>query len=790
MMLLTLTGYISIQLEISHAAIQLYKLSDISTLLSSGKTELTEVPECDPAACVSSSAMPYDYGMDKKELREKSLEIRPVQTTNTLRHFRRNGRHYVSCTACCKFQDLVKRLSVKCQVPPIAMECGVIFRKETVRKHLQQPYHSQSLKAHRMTTLSPVDAVKMSDMGRSISKVNEKLAEKVGSLFVHAYGDAKKLTLSAFSFPARVVISTMASAFSWNCGKMTTEQDWNLQYLTPASHKEFLQCIVQSHQEILAKKLTNDVLALSIRCDGTVDRTQIDKIYVMAKVVRGVGSEEQYFLGASEPRCRGAKGILEALEEACINTVGESAAKHILRHASSLVTDGASINTGERSGLWTLFRAKMRDHQSTSVPLLTIWCAVHRSNLAWKSTSNSVSEIGHIFQNLVALSTYFHTSGLRSRELREVADLNNSHLVALPKLFEVRWSEFSYALVNSVLVSWFSLVLYMRQSKDKASSVFLAFLLDEDKLVLLSFLADVLTVFSRYQKLLQGDGITILDIEKTTKSVKARLLALTEDDLPGGWTKALKKELVLQPDGVTKILKGIELMRTKKRRKEHHQYVSDCRDVNAVCREVVASLVEFLDQRFDVDAQLMRTAKSFATLQPSANLEGVHSMLCPDLALSELSLEFWELLEMDNIEALRQMTLAQKVRFLASSDSYRSVTTVLARLLAAKPHSADVERLISTSSALKSTGRSSMSVNSENEYLYIYHNMPPLIEWDPRASVLLWLQKRVRRMRDTPKASKQRWFKGIFTLSASEQAECDYSFSQDITSDVAKPKAF
>lgn len=47
------------------------------------------------------------------------------------------------------------------------------------------------------------------------------------------------------------------------------------------------------------------------------------------------------------------------------------------------------------------------------------------------------------------------------------------------------------------------------------------------------------------------------------------------------------------------------------------------------------------------------------------------------------------------------MSLAELVSFLATSESFTNLVTVLARLLAAKPHSADVERLISTSVTLK-----------------------------------------------------------------------------------------
>ena len=60
-------------------------------------------------------------------------------------------------------------------------------------------------------------------------------------------------------------------------------------------------------------------------------------------------------------------------------------------------------------------------------------------------------------------------------------------------------------------------------------------------------------------------------------------------------------------------------------------------------------------------------------------------------------------------------------------------------MLAAKPHSANFERLISSSNALKVSGRSGMSVETENLYLYIHYNMPTLEEFDPWEAVMIWL---------------------------------------------------
>ena len=64
------------------------------------------------------------------------------------------------------------------------------------------------------------------------------------------------------------------------------------------------------------------------------------------------GEEEEYFLGAAEPRKRGAKGMCAAVQEAGLSVVGENNVKRMFSHMSSLVTDGASANTGEKGGLF------------------------------------------------------------------------------------------------------------------------------------------------------------------------------------------------------------------------------------------------------------------------------------------------------------------------------------------------------------------------------------------------------------------------------------------------------
>ena len=104
-------------------------------------------------------------------------------------------------------------------------------------------------------------------------------------------------------------------------------------------------------------------LVIILRCDQSVDRTHIGKIYLMVKAI-SKDRENNIFLGAGEPKERGAVGVHKAILSACSamlgkNIEGEEEAlltqsKKVFHHASSFVTDSSSVNTGKRNGLWAL----------------------------------------------------------------------------------------------------------------------------------------------------------------------------------------------------------------------------------------------------------------------------------------------------------------------------------------------------------------------------------------------------------------------------------------------------
>ena len=68
------------------------------------------------------------------------------------------------------------------------------------------------------------------------------------------------------------------------------------------------------------------------------------------------------------------------------------------------------VNIGSKGGLWTLVENKWRNNSNKSnIPLIKIWCAVHRLNLAWKDVSSTVVEVSHIVSKLSGISAFSTT---------------------------------------------------------------------------------------------------------------------------------------------------------------------------------------------------------------------------------------------------------------------------------------------------------------------------------------------------------------------------------------------
>ena len=178
----------------------------------------------------------------------------------------------------------------------------------------------------------------------------------------------------------------------------------------------------------------------------------------MLKLISNAAEEELVFVGAREPKERGAEGLVNAIKEACKGCGKDSpeessndseeegsdkrdlpdeSSEFVLYETSLIVTDGTNINSRARSGLWTLLE-KLRSEKCPSdelVPLLKIWCAVHCSQLAWKNVTENVDEL--LIQELKSLSTYFHTSGVRTRERQAIGNEYKLTVRRYPEYFQI-----------------------------------------------------------------------------------------------------------------------------------------------------------------------------------------------------------------------------------------------------------------------------------------------------------------------------------------------------------------
>lgn len=130
----------------------------------------------------------------------------------------------------------------------------------------------------------------------------------------------------------------------------------------------------------------------------------------------------------------------------------------------------------------------------------------------------------------------------------------------------------------------------------------------------------------------------------------------------------------------------------------------------------------------------------------------------------------------NSTEEIKHQPLPQLIKYLLEPsrvEYFNEIATVIARMSACTPHSADCERIISANNNLKTNKRTSLAISTENCYLYIHFNMTTLEKWDVRPAVEAYLSELNRRQSNRTVASKvttdQPWFKHIFEHTINER---------------------
>lgn len=671
-------------------------------------------------------------------------------------------RKRMRCDICLKYPNIVRQFN-KGKPPPITCSDGARYRPKYYNEHSNTPYHIECVKAHRLQALRDEDNVATEQMPLEISigKANRRMVNHVGKLMLQVYHDAKLLNMSAYSWPSRYVAMEASHAYdSESRFPKSVPHDVSLQYVRPAGHLQLMSAIVRSYQSAFMEKMLG-CLAISLRIDGSIDFTQLDKIYIMASIINTDGSSEIAFLGISEQTQRFAAGLMSAVIEGI--KVNNDNPDELFARVSSICTDGTNLNTGEKNSLWQLLEKKLRDIQS-KIPLIKIWCSAHRAELAWKDAAKDVRQVGKVLSTLTSISTYFHFSAFRTAELKNIAKDNAIPVRKLPKLFEVRWSQFTFSLVRNVLLSWKCLVLYFNENRrDAACAGFHRYLTKWDNLRIIGLLGDILFKFSKFQKKLQSERLTLISMEKFVSDLVNSLAAMSTSPMVGGFESQLTAQVTTDPDGKM-YYKEIEVTSSSRSRRNQEE-----ESFEQTRKKIIESLQKFLRERFQVDQSLLRLIAPFVTFKREADVVAVHRAIAPDLSLANLSHQFEEILLDLESSRFDEMNLSEILLRLRktheSRANFKEVSIVLARIAACTPNSADVERSISKDNLLKTKLRSSMNISTENVYMFINYNMPDLDDWKPTAAAQMFIAEKERRESSATTSSKSReqpYFNGVF----------------------------
>lgn len=430
---------------------------------------------------------------------KKRYEI-PIEQRKHIAEKLINKRRMVQCVLCQKFRHLVVQC-IKSNHVPFIVDTFVHLKAKIINKHVCSNMHKEAMKEYeRQNYIADKQLNVIPPVPRLLIAKNEAEYNHVAEIMIFVYAATKRCTFSPNNTPAMFVAHKMAQNFKFNDPNVpTVPSNLNLRYVNPIYFRIFQDCIIKAFMPEF-RNIVDTFQACSIRCDGSVDRKNLDKIYHIAVIIDKNGNRKQYYVGMVTAEETGGLGYVKALEASLKMILGEKLALKVLNLVTSIVTDGNAANTGKEKGFWIQFQLKYRKNGS-KIPLLFYHCCAHRSNLIWVKISKDVVAVKNIFQNIIDVASYFNRSAKKFKNLQEWAKRKNLKVRKLPPTFEIRWSEFSFDLLQALLVSWTAITTFLQEAaskdKDKTAQSLLHHLTKYETLLGLSFLHDLLFIFSR-----------------------------------------------------------------------------------------------------------------------------------------------------------------------------------------------------------------------------------------------------------------------------------------------------
>ena len=145
---------------------------------------------------------------------------------------------------------------------------------------------------------------------------------------------------------------------------------------------------------------------------------------------------------------------------------------------------------------------------------------------------------------------------------------------------------------------------------------------------MMCFVADLLFLLKVFQKKLQRDSLTIVDIEPEAEKFQKSIDKLSTSPLLGGWEEAFKERFNEEENTFC----DTGLWEKKRRNPEANLYVTDRRGFSAIRNESIFALKEFIDIRIQVDKNVSKSFTSFTKF--TANKNEIRDITAPLLPIS------------------------------------------------------------------------------------------------------------------------------------------------------------
>ena len=162
-----------------------------------------------------------------------------------------------------------------------------------------------------------------------------------------------------------------------------------------------------------------------------------------------------------------AKHIFGAIKQSfalCFESIGQNEA---MKKNEGFGADGASVNTGTKSGVITIMR------QELSGDIVMVKCLVHRLELACKEAMGKSKLYSNFMKRLSGLYSFYHKSPLQQSNLKTATEACHLDSFVMPiRIGGTRWIAHTLLAIEKAWQAYPALVMHMDQVNIRILEIF------------------------------------------------------------------------------------------------------------------------------------------------------------------------------------------------------------------------------------------------------------------------------------------------------------------------------